>query len=244
MDRVALVGLQALVVERELKSAGFIMDKVKPQVVVSYGGDGTALFAEALYPGIPRLTLKHSSVCEKCAVTDARGRDLPKIFAKLREGRYKIVEETKVEGMVEGEKGMSLIGLNEINVAHALPTRAMRFDLWTDGKVAEKGVIADGAIVATPYGSSGYFKVITGRKFSKGIGIALNNASSGQKYRFLNDRSEVRIDVIRGPALLCADNNSTTFPLKEGDTVIVRKSKETARLIQISGEERKIAMSG
>jgi len=242
MAKVAVVGLEKAMLERELARHGFVLDKFKPDVVVSIGGDGSALVAEHLYPGVPRLTIKHSKHCAKCEVGGTH--DLASVIGKLANKQYKVVEEIKVEGSVESAGSRSreerLVGLNEINVSHALPTRAIRFDVFINGKPVATDVIGDGAVVATPYGSTAYFRVITGRRFSKGLGIALNNSDKDVKYHFADENAEVKVKLNRGPALICADNNTTMVQLADGDAVIVRKSKERARIIELVGEERKI----
>jgi NAD+ kinase len=243
MEKVAVVGKDTSILEKELQRAGFILDKQTPGIVISYGGDGSALQAEALYPGIPRLTLKHrkqGSVCEKCAMSGAAKMDIGSIVDMLRDGKYSVVLESKVEAFVEGEKGKALVGLNEVNVAHALPIQAMRFDLDVNGNPQERCLIGDGVIVATPYGSSGYFRTITGRRFSKGLGIALNNVNGGGRFRLIGDGDEVRVRVVRGPALLCADNNSNMIPLKDGQVVVVRRSRQSAKLIHLNGVMKKV----
>jgi len=238
--RVAVVGTDKKVMEKELKSYGFAIDKLNPDVVVSFGGDGSALSAEQLYPGVPRLTIKHSKICKKCTV--GRGHDFSGIFDKLKKRRYKVAKVMKIEGIVNNNKRKRLVGLNEINVAHAFPTRAMRFDVSADRKSIVADMIGDGVLVATPYGSTAYFRIITGRRFSKGMGIAFNNVSKKMKYRFARENAEIKIRVNRGPALMCADNNSTMIPLRDGDVVTVKKSKEKAKIIELTGEERKIQL--
>ena len=42
-------------VKRHLKKHGFSYTRLKPDFVVSLGGDGTFLVAERLYPGVPKL---------------------------------------------------------------------------------------------------------------------------------------------------------------------------------------------
>lgn len=244
MAKVAVVGAEHAMVERELARRGFSIDKFKPDIAVSIGGDGSALVAEHLYPGVPRLTIKHSKLCNKCEVGD--GHDLAEVIGKLADKEYKVVEEMKVEGSVVSAGSRSrderLVGLNEINVSHSLPTCAIRFDVFIDGKPVSTDVIGDGAVIATPYGSTAYFRTITGRKFSKGIGIALNNSNKDVKYHFAGENSEVRIKLNRGPAVMCADNNTTMVQLSEGDTVVVRRAKDKARLIELVGEERKVCL--
>lgn len=243
MKKVTVIGYDKNIVERALREHGFALDKFKPDVVISFGGDGSALMAEQLYPGIPRLTIKHSKICEKCIVSE--GHDFSRIFDKLKKGQYNVTEEMKVEGVVNEDKGKRLVGLNEINVAHAVPTRAIRFDVSVDGKLLAAGLIGDGVIIATPYGSTAYFRTVTGRKFSKGIGIAFNNVTFKNiekkiKYRLVPEGAEIRIKLNRGPALMCADNNTTMIPLKDDDVVTVKKSKEKAKIIQLTGEKTKI----
>ncbi|MFH1622900.1 MAG: hypothetical protein ABIA12_00040 [Candidatus Aenigmatarchaeota archaeon] len=244
MPKAAVVGAEKAMVERELERRGFVLDKFKPDVVVSIGGDGSALVAEHLYPGVPRLTIKHSKRCAKCEVGGTH--NLAEVIGKLADKKYSVVEDIKVEGSVgspgSNDRTERLTGLNEINVAHALPTKAIRFDVLIDGRAVATDVIGDGVLVATPYGSTAYFRTITGRRFSKGLGVALNNANKKPKYRFGPDSAEVRIIVNRGPAIMCADNNTTMVQLADGDVVTVRKSKSRARIIELAGEERKVGL--
>lgn len=240
MEKIAVVGFDKGIVERALSKYGFVINRFEPDIVISFGGDGSALMAEQLYPGMPRLTIKHSKVCERCAVGKAH--DFSKIFHKLKNKRYKVVKEMKVEGVVNGDKEKRLVGLNEINVAHAVPTKAIRFDVSINSKLVAADLIGDGVIVATPYGSSGYFRTITGRRFSKGIGVAFNNVNKKIKYRFAPESAKVRIKLNRGPALMCADNNTTMIPLRNGDVITVKKSAEKAIIIELTGEKRKIKL--
>jgi len=236
--RIAVAGQETKILENELRKAGFVLDNERPNMVVSFGGDGAALAAEQLYPGVPRLMIRHDKVCNKCNA--GAGHDFSGIFDKLKKGNYRVVEETKVEGAVEGDKHKRLVGLNEINVAHEFPIKAMRFDVSVNGKPLAENLIGDGVLVATPYGSTAYFHTITGRKFSKGLGIAFNNVSQRTKPRTVGGDSTIRIKVNRGPALMCADNSTTMIKLKDGDAVVVKKTREKARIIELSGEKRKI----
>jgi len=247
MKKVAVIGVNKDMARQELKAQGFIIDRLRPDFVVSFGGDGSALVAEQLYPGIPRLTIKHSSVCEKCVV----GEDhmLSVIFGKIKKKRYRIVEEMKLEAMVNGDNHKRLVGLNEINIANATPIKAIRFDVAVNKKSSgTRNLIGDGVIVATPYGSSAYYNMITNRRFAKGIGIAFNNTQQldtrkKMTYKHAADGAEIKIRINRGPALMCADNNTTMIQLKEDDVVTIKKAKGKAKLIKLTGEESKLILS-
>ena len=243
MKKVAVVGFDKKIVEKELKAQGFVLDRIQPDFVVSFGGDGSALVAEQLYPGVPRLTIKHSKICKKCVV--GQEHNLSGIFRNLKEKKYKIVEEMKLEGVVNGDRRKALVGLNEINISHGLPTKSVRFDVLMDNKRVATNFIGDGVVIATPYGSTAYYRSITGRSFSKGIGIAFNNtrpmgSKKIPKYKHANSKAEIKVVINRGPAVMCADNNTTMIQLKDGDTVSVRKAKRKTRLIILTGKEKKI----
>lgn len=231
MKKVAVVGKETRPLEKQLSKSDFKVVKAGPDFVISHGGDGSALWAEQLYPGVPRLAIKRDSLCNKCEADSAEA--FGQIISKLKRRQYRIVREYKVEGTVNGDKHKKLIGLNEVNVTHALPIKAIRFDVEIDDDCVASGLIGDGVMVATPYGSTGYFYSITKRSFSDRLGIAFNNVDRRMKYRLIDPRSEVKIRICRGPALMVSDNNTNMIPLKEGDVVRIRRARQSARLIEL-----------
>ena len=38
-----------------------------PEVVITYGGDGTLVKSEEMYPGILKIVLRNSLICKKCS---------------------------------------------------------------------------------------------------------------------------------------------------------------------------------
>jgi len=230
--RVAVVGLAKKIVERELSKHGLKLDRRSPQIVISFGGDGTALYAEKMYPGVPRIMIKHSSKCKKC-----NQHNFSKVLTALKNKKYKIVEEIKVEGSVNGKK---LIGLNEVNIHNRPCTKAIRFSVAINNKTIAKEVIGDGLIVATPYGSGAYFYSIAGKTFKRGLGVAFNNPHKKLRSKVVNDKSKIKLRILRGKGLLCVDNNEKMIPLKTGDVVKIRKAVSKARIIEL-GKRRKIS---
>jgi len=223
--KVAVVGLGKKIFEKKLPK-DFVVSK-NPEIVFSFGGDGTILYSENLYPGIPKVFVRHSKFCEKCEVDGS----YKKIFDDLRNKNYKVVEEIKVEGVSNNK---ILVGLNEINVCNKTPLRAVRLQLSVDKKIVQKEVVGDGIVVSTPFGSTAYFYSITRKHFAKGLGIAFNNSRKPIKPIILGENSSVQIKVLRGDAVMCSDNNKKTFLLKAGDVVTVKKSRLKARLVKFS----------
>jgi NAD kinase len=157
--------------------------------------------------------------------------DLRNILSKIREGNYCLHKKMKLETEAKGRK---LVGLNEIQIHPKLPIHAVRFSLSVDGKEYED-LIGDGVIVATPFGSTGYYEATGGKRFPKGIGISFNNLHNGKIKSFVvPEDSTVKLTVSRGPAWLLADNNKNFIELLAEDAVTIRKSESIANFIYVS----------
>jgi len=228
--KVVAVGKARKLIEDKLSEFGFKLVKKNPDVVISYGGDGAALYGERVYPGIPRVMIRHSRNCVKCKEDDSS-----KALKDLRENRYEIKDEIKVEVIVNDDPNKKLVGLNEVGIHHKIPTKAIRLRIKVNGKIIEDEQISDGLIVATPYGSTAYFYSICRKKFSKGLGIAFKNPRSGRKCMIVNDNSIIEAEVLRGFGLVAADNDEKMFEVTEGDRILIKKAKEKARIIEIKG---------
>ncbi|MCJ7614663.1 hypothetical protein MUO71_07885 [Candidatus Bathyarchaeota archaeon] len=215
-------------VRKVLARAGFELVEENPDFVVCYGGDGTVLFGEREFPEIPKLIIKTSRACR---MYDYALDDLSKLLSKIKAGDYQIHAEMKLETEAKGEK---LVGLNEIQVHPKLPIYAVRFSLSVDGKEYNE-LIGDGVIVATPFGSTAYYKATGGENFEEGIGISFNNLHYGNvESLVVPEGSTVKLIVTRGPAWLLADNNEDFVELNAGDTVKIRKSESVANFIYFS----------
>lgn len=201
----------------------FNIVKHNPDFVLAYGGDGTLLFAERQFPSVPKIFVKHKSSCNGCKLFD-----LEKVIRKVANGKYKLKELIKLEAEVDGKK---IVALNDISI-HYSPPEALRFFVYIDKKKVGGEFIGDGVVVSTPFGSSAYFKSITRKTFSKGIGIAFNNTTKFQKPKILSENSKVVVEITRGKGVVVADNQKPV-KIKEGDKVKVKKHKMKAKLIII-----------
>jgi NAD+ kinase len=199
-------------------------DAKKPDIVLSLGGDGTLLLAERLYPSVPKIPIRHDSICVKCDWNSL----LP-ILKKLEKRKYRIIKFSKFVASVKGKK---LLCVNDFIFRNRKPYEAVRFEIRFGGQ--KTNLIGDGVTIATPFGSSGYFWSITKKKFKKGIGIAFNNVRKNLRYKIIPENSRIRIKIVRGEATFTHDNAPDIIAMKEGDSVEIRKSSHTASIIKIS----------
>ncbi|MEK7127687.1 MAG: hypothetical protein AAB838_03115 [Patescibacteria group bacterium] len=218
--------------EQVVKNYGFeIIDPAAggmttPDVVVTYGGDGTLLGAERDWPGIPKLPLKNSDHCHLCY-------DIPneKLLGRLVRGELKSKEYFKLEATVDDKK---IIALNDIVIAHKFPNNAIRFTLAPSPYPLEP-YIGDGLVIATPFGSTGYFYSVTKTAFTTGIGVAFNNIHNADiREKIIDENEEIKVKILRGPAVLAADNDPNLVDLTPSAEIIIKKSTQTAKILTLT----------
>lgn len=223
--KVALVGDAKHEAAGILKAAGFEIVETAPEFVFTYGGDGTLMSAEHMFPGTPKVPLRNSIICKKCS-------PLPneEVIRKFAAGEYEIDEMWKLEAEFDGRK---ILGLNDIVLHNHDPRHAIRYRLWTDRTEIAKVIIGDGVVVATPFGSTAYYRSITKSFFEIGIGIAFNNSTEPFDHMVIDESRTITIRIERGPALVYADNMKDAFQIEQGQEFKIRKSSETAKVVRL-----------
>jgi len=223
--KVALVGRDLEEVEPFFSEFGFTRDDTSPEVVISNGGDGALLGAERLYPGIPKLGLRNSTTNNRHRDTDTAD-----ALRKLAEGKLREQKFLKLQADVKGEK---LEGLNDIILHNKVLSSAVRYEVRINGRNHIGEIVGDGLIVATPFGSSAYYRSITHSIFQVGIGLAFNNSIEPVNHLVLKEDSVIEATILRGPAQVAADNDPNWIELEFGDSVTVRRSDCYARILSI-----------
>lgn len=219
--KVLLFGKYAKNIEDLVKSLDFEIVKENSQLVISYGGDGTLLSSEREYPGIPKLPLRNSQVCNKCSLHEDEI-----MLKKLLEGKLQLKEYKKLETKILHK---NFYALNDFVIRNSLPTRAIRFRVSINNQL----LIGDGIVVSTSFGSTGYFKSITDQTFEKGIGIAFNNTTEEVLPVILDDQDSVTFKLIRGKATLSFDNNPDVFEIEENSELTFKSSNKEAKIYQL-----------
>jgi len=224
MKRVLVMGsdLQGLLDEVQ----GLLIVDSEPDIVLTYGGDGLLLGSEHRFPGVPKLPLRHSRHGKKCQPHEIR-----EAVDRLLKGDLRVTRHTKVRAEARGNV---LVGLNDIIIHNSVPTSSVRYRVWIDDKEFADEIVGDGVVVATPFGSTAYYRSITGSIFRLGLGLAFNNSCEPVDHLVLPEDTVIRVRITRGPAILAADNAAETVPLREGDEIVITRDERQAILLSLT----------
>lgn len=246
--KVLLYGKNSQEIKQTVENLSFEVVTVNPDVVISYGGDGTLLTSEREFPEIPKLPIRDSKVCNKCS-----DHTTEKLLLLLKESKLTLTEEPKLETEFEGNK---MIALNDLVVRNISSYHAIRFYLTIlrgggkrgapstdrnevrtlDGATNRQDpeqkslIIGDGIVASTPFGSTGYYKSITKKTFSQNFRIAFNNIIGDLDPLEFSQNDLIKLQIVRGPANLTSDNNPETIELIEGNEIIIQSSSSIAKI--------------
>lgn len=215
----AVVGDDAGAVTAALEAAGLVVTGAAPDVVVTHGGDGTLLRAERIWPGVPKVPVRIGARARLC------GRHgLEAVVAGLAADALEATELPKIAVTFGGYRALAL---NDVVMRNALPTEAVRFRVEQEGWASGE-ITGDGLVIATPFGSTAYYRSITRRRVERGLGVAFNNTTEVLEPLELPDGGQVDVQVLRGPAVLVPDNDVRAVPLRAGHRFTVADSLERA----------------
>jgi len=231
--------LKFAIVSKDPKSTRKISDaatrlgftrSAKPEFIISLGGDGTFLRAERKYPGIPKLLIRDSNVCQKCD-----NLEYDQVFMCIAGEEYRISKHMKIEAVFRKK---AYTATNDFAIRNRNPTRAIRFSVGVGQDVYP--LIGDGVVISSPFGSTGYFYSIARKSFKSGMGIAFNNVTTGLKSRVVNNSQEIVVELLRHDADFTVDNDPRIMTIKEGETVVFKPSKHYAQLIHLKPKKWKL----
>ncbi|GJM43886.1 MAG: hypothetical protein DHS20C21_07280 [Gemmatimonadota bacterium] len=211
-----------------IRETDLILVQDAPDVVLTYGGDGLLLGSERRWPGVPKLPLRHSRHGKKC-----QGHEVRDALRRLVGGDLVVTRHDKVEAEA---RGRTVIGLNDVLVHNSSPTSSVRYRVWiNDVEFGDEDneIVGDGVVVATPFGSTAYYRSITRSTFGSGLGLAFNNSTEAVDHLVLPADAVIRVQITRGPALLAADNDAAIIPLGNGDEATIRMAATQAVLLNL-----------
>lgn len=214
---VMLVGEDRELVAAALERAGLEQVQSGGDLVLSHGGDGTLLRAERRYPLVTKLPVRQNRSTHACP-----RHDLDAVLARLMAGELVREELSRIELHIGQAR---FHALNDVVLRNENPALAVRFRLSVDGGPEEE-FSGDGLVVATPFGSTGYFHSITRSRFQRGLGLAFNNSTRSRESRVLAADARLEVAVVRGPAVLVHDNDPRSVVLREGHRFSLRTADQ------------------
>lgn len=232
-------GLEA-VIERDtaialdLASKGIDLGEMDVDLVIVVGGDGT-LLRTAMLIGVPETPILGVKLGGRGFLTEVSTSEAERAIERVLKGDYFIEECLKISSRCLESGEIFPDALNEVLVSKPLPSKAIELGLTIDGvKLAE--IRADGALVATPTGSTAYSFSAGGSVIAPGVeAMILTPICPNSLFRSIvtSPSSRIEIQPIKPDvnALLILDGRIQAT-LKVGSTVEIRASKRRARFIR------------
>ena len=210
-------------------------------VLVVLGGDGTFLRAAraVIRDDVPLLGINVGKVG---FLSKVEATDLEKVLAHLVAGRFSIEPRMALEGhILRGGQpigGDRLVALNAIVVARGSLARVVRLDTSIDESHLAS-FVADGLVVASPTGSTGY-------SFSAGgpiLGPTARNLVVTPIAGYLTTirsvvvgpEAVVRTRIVDAHEALVSVDGREDIPIEVGDVVVVRAIDRPVRLVEPEG---------
>jgi len=188
-------------------------------VVITYGGDGTLLVAEREFPEIPKFPIRDTRTAPLCSFHSVEG-----LIKSFVEGKLEQSPMIKISAKCQNKE---LVAINDIFVHNCQRVMAIRYSVIIDNELYIREAASDSFGVATPHGSTAYFKSITGTTFKVGIGMAFSNSREREDHIIISDSSTIQVKILRGPAIMVADNCNDIVSLNEGDDITISKYPKT-----------------
>ena len=216
-------------VKRILEVRGWSLVKTKPDYVITVGGDGSILYAESKYPGIPIIALNAGELgFLACNEVD----NLEEVLDSVEKSKIVVEKRRKLEFTAGKEKG---VALNEVLVTSSVAGKALRLNIEVGGTPLGF-FVCDGVLVSTPTGSTGYNLSCGGPIIEPGNGVmALTLISphlSRLKSMVLSSGQKIAISFAReNPGITVVADGLGSVRISHKEKVVIKGSKRTAKLV-------------
>ena len=229
-DNALFCGLTVKQLSHEIRSA---------DMMITFGGDGTILHLAktAALNRVPVLGINMGSLG---FIAELGAGELD-MLTKIRNWDFETENRIMLDVIVvrDGKQIYQNLGLNEAVVRSGPISHAIHLSVSSDGHHLAN-ISGDGAIVATPTGSTAYALSAGGPVVEPTAEAMVVCPICTHKVRFaayvLSPNHTLTIEPFRNgrkPFYLCVDE-SRAFPLRQGDQIIVRKSPHVTTLVRLA----------
>ncbi|MBP2649342.1 MAG: ppnK [Firmicutes bacterium] len=208
-------------------------------LAVTLGGDGTMLqsvrFVAAAGVPVCGVNLGQLGFLPEIEIDD-----LEQGLSRLINGEYSINERLMLDAVVirDGQEIHLSSALNDVVVSRGGCSRMIRLKLYLNGELTEK-YPADGLIVATSTGSTGYSLSAGGPIVSPGLNVILITPICPHALHarpiVVAETEEIRL-VIAAPHedIMVTSDGQHNFEISPTDEVVIRRSRLRARFVSLS----------
>ncbi len=213
------------------------------QCILVIGGDGTFIRAAhgVLKTDIPMLGVNLGTLGY---LTEVETSQIYPALDKLMSDEYMIEERMMLEGttLPQGKAERKAVALNDVVITRVGKLRTVEYRIYVNGEYLHS-YQADGVIVATPTGSTGY-------NLSAGGPIVKPSASSIVITPICPHTLNTRSIVLDGNDHICVEigpgrkeesetaeavfDGDSTFHLKSGEAVCIARAKSTVKMLKLS----------
>jgi NAD+ kinase len=220
--RAKLVGKNLADIRPLLDARGIEIVETNPELIIAHGGDGTLLRAERDFPNIPKLPIRDTATAPLCP-DHAYESQLDEFLA----GKSRLAILPKISGSFED---ITVYGINDVFIHAHDRVNALRYRVRIDDELYANEIVGDGVGLASVHGSTAYYRSITHSLFRVGVGLAFSNSTEEVSHLVLSEKSTVEIEIVRGPAIMIADNTQDPVSIAAGGRIRLRQSDLQARI--------------
>ncbi|MEE9450693.1 MAG: NAD(+)/NADH kinase [Ignavibacteriaceae bacterium] len=126
----------------------------KSDIIISIGGDGTML-STAFHAHFYDKPVLGINLGKLGFLVEIDFKSIDKVIEEIKNKEYKVEERMVIEGLCDSPSSEKLYAINDIVIEKGGWSKMIELTAWVDGEYVTT-FSADGLIVATPTGSTGY----------------------------------------------------------------------------------------
>jgi NAD+ kinase len=202
--------------------------------LISIGGDGTFL-ATAKLVGDKNVPIIGVNLGKLGFLSETPPSQISRFVTELFRDKYRIDERTVLEAGSDSVKDRKIYGLNEIAISQSGTVKTIELQAYYNGQMVIS-YLADGLVVSTPTGSTGYSLSAGGPIVSPRSDVIVLAPicphTLTSRPIILPDSGVIRIKVgAKVPVVVTADGNSV-LKLKSTGSVEIKKAHYKIKLVK------------
>ncbi|MCH5256067.1 MAG: NAD(+)/NADH kinase [Lachnospiraceae bacterium] len=208
------------------------------------GGDGTLLRAarDMVNYGIPLLGINLGTLGYLAEIESS---NIEMALSQLMAGNFTREERMMLDGTVYSAPSVIQdVALNDIVIARCGTLQMLKFDIYVNGRFLN-GYSADGVIIATPTGSTGYNMSAGGPIVEPAANLIMLTPicphTLNTRSIILSPEDEIVIDIptVRGGLVQTLEVNfdgTHNMPLKTGDKIVIKRADSTTGILKLNSD--------